>query len=185
MEVLWKVVGKILDSRLRAIQFHDMLHGSVAFRGTGTAIIEAKLFQELTSIHQVPAFEIFIDLRKAYDTVDRARLLGILEGYGVGPKARGLLHSYWTGQKVVAKQGGYYAKDVITPSRGVIQGDVLSPTLFLILTDAVIRHWLSLVMEDGSENHPGLGRKVKEVIGLFYVDDGMIWARDHQTGRAL
>ena len=37
---------------------------------------------------------IFLDLRKAYDTVDRERLLEILEGYGVGPNILGLLKFY-------------------------------------------------------------------------------------------
>ena len=35
-----------------------------------------------------------LDLRKAYDTVDRERLLEILECYGVGPNALGLLKFY-------------------------------------------------------------------------------------------
>jgi hypothetical protein len=55
------------------------LHGFRAKRGTGTAIFEAKLFQQLAKVAQVPIFEIFLDLKKAYDTVDRERMLEILE----------------------------------------------------------------------------------------------------------
>ena len=44
IEALWKVIEKIIDRRLSdSIQFHDVLHGFRAKRGTGTAIIEAKL----------------------------------------------------------------------------------------------------------------------------------------------
>ena len=34
---------------------------------------------------------IFLDLTKAYDALERSRSLEILEGYGVGPRARRLL----------------------------------------------------------------------------------------------
>ena len=38
---------------------------------------------------------IFLNLHKVYDALDRSRCLEILEGYGVGPKARRLLTNYW------------------------------------------------------------------------------------------
>ena len=45
-EVMWKVVAAILNRQLTAsITFHDLLHGFQAGRGTGTAILEAKLIQ--------------------------------------------------------------------------------------------------------------------------------------------
>ena len=44
---------------------NDVLHGFRSRRGTGTAIMELKLYQELASIDQDPIFLIFLDLRKA------------------------------------------------------------------------------------------------------------------------
>ena len=38
---------------------------------------------------------IFLDLHKAYGALDMSRCLEILEGYGVGPQYRRMLHSYW------------------------------------------------------------------------------------------
>ena len=39
-------------------------------------------------------YVIFLDLHKAYDALGRSRCLEILEGYGVGPRARELLQNY-------------------------------------------------------------------------------------------
>ena len=90
---------------------------------------------------------IFLDLQKAYDTVDRERLLEILEGYGVCPNALGLLTFYWNSQRCVAKSGKYHGETFV-PYRGATQGGVVSPTLFNILVDAVVRKWLADVMDD-------------------------------------
>ena len=45
LEVLWKVIEKVLDGRLSSIDLHDCLHGFRAGRGCGTGIMEAKLVQ--------------------------------------------------------------------------------------------------------------------------------------------
>ena len=68
--------------RLRTIQqMLDILHGFMVGRGTGTDIMELKLSQELARIDQYPLFLVFMDLRKAYNTVDQECLLITMEGY--------------------------------------------------------------------------------------------------------
>ena len=95
METIWKIVEGIMNKRLHAIQLHDSLHGSVKRRGTGTATIEAKLVQQLSYIEQEPLFAVFIDLRKAFDAMDRGRCLDILRKYGVGPNILRLIKNFW------------------------------------------------------------------------------------------
>ena len=46
-------------------------------------------------IKQEALYETFIDLRKAYDVMDRERCLEILEGYGVGPNILRLIERFW------------------------------------------------------------------------------------------
>ena len=43
-------------------------------------------------MREVVLHTIFLDLHKAYYALERFRLLDILEGYGVGPKALCILH---------------------------------------------------------------------------------------------
>ena len=108
MEVMWKVVVAILNLRLAgSIAFHDFLHGFWEGRGTGTATLEAKLLQQLAALSEDFLYVIFLDMHKAYDALDRFRCLDILEVYGVGPRSRILLQTYWRRLTVVARAGGY------------------------------------------------------------------------------
>ena len=49
---------------------------------------------------------------------------------------------------MVARAGGYYGT-AFGGERGVMQGDLLSSTIFNVVVDAVVRHWVHGVMEDG------------------------------------
>ena len=55
------------------VQFHDVLHGFWASWGAGTASLEAKLLQQLTAIRKEVFYEFFLDLQKAYGSLDRER----------------------------------------------------------------------------------------------------------------
>ena len=109
LETLWKVVEALIYTCLHAsLQFHDALHGFRAGQGTGTAIMELKLVQELAIVDQDPFLLIFLDLRKAYGTVDRVLLILTFEGYGAGTRLCGLLDTFWSHQKVVPRQNGFH-----------------------------------------------------------------------------
>ena len=89
---------------------------------------------------------IFLDLTKVYDNLDRSRCLEILEGYGVGPNSRRLLTNYWRRLNMVARARGYYGTS-FRGERCVTQGDPLSPTIFNVVLDAVVRHWVKRIVE--------------------------------------
>ena len=57
-------------------------------------------------MREVVLHTIFLDLHKAYYALERFRLLDILEGYGVGPKALCILHRYCERLQMVAWAGG-------------------------------------------------------------------------------
>ena len=82
LDTLWNVVEALINNRLLSIlHMHAVLHGFRSRRGTGAAIMELKIAQELANIYQDPLFLVFLDLRKAYDTVEQDHLLITLEGY--------------------------------------------------------------------------------------------------------
>ena len=57
-------------------------------------------------------FEVFLDIRKAYDALDRERALDLLAAYRVGPRTVHLLWTYWYQLIMVAKAGGYFGRPV-------------------------------------------------------------------------
>ena len=71
-------------------------------------------------------YVIFLDLTKAYDALDRSRSLEILEEYGVGPRVRRLLRTYWGKSMMVARAGGYYGNG-FKGARGVTQATHCHP----------------------------------------------------------
>jgi hypothetical protein len=120
LEPFWKVVEIEMDGRMEAIDFHDCLHGFLKGRCTGTATIEAKLAQQLASIEQEALYSTFIDLRKAYDAMDRERCLEILKGYGVVPNMLRLITAFWDMAVLVCRAGGRYGTP-FQAFRGVTQ----------------------------------------------------------------
>ena len=100
----------------------------------------------------------------------------ILEGYGVGPNSRRLLTNYWRRLTMVSRAGGYYGT-AFGGERGVTQGDPLPPTIFNMVVDEVVRHWVNGIMEE-EEARGETVREGRHQAALFYADDGMVVSSD-------
>ena len=174
---MWKVVATILNLRLTAsITFHDFLHGFRAGRCTGTATLEAKLLHKLADMRKEVLYLILLDLHKAYDALERSSCLEILEGYGVVPRACWFLQTYWMWLTMVARAGGYYGT-TFQGARGVTKGYPLSSTIFNVVMDAVVRHWVAVVIV-GVEERGKRGHESMHQAALFYSDYGMVDSSD-------
>ena len=77
---------------------------------------------------------------------------------------------------MVARAGGYYGTG-FKGTRGVTQGNPLSPTIFNVVVYAVVRHWVMLVVED-AEKRGERGKDGRHQAALFYVDNGMVASSD-------
>ena len=74
---------------------------------------------------------IFLDLAKAFDTVNHSILLKKLKTYGIRGNVFKLLESYLSGRSQFVKLDGIYSSTVQI-KYGVPQGSILGPLLFLI-----------------------------------------------------
>ena len=110
-------------------------------------------------------YEVFLDLKKDYDALNWGICLEFLVAYRVRPWTNNLLHNYWEGLTMVSRAGCYYGAP-FTGFRGVTQGYPLSPTIFNMVVDAVIYHWMTRA--DRNEMGPeGLRRVVPKLAALF------------------
>jgi hypothetical protein len=162
--------------RLASIEFHDCLHGGLLKRGTGTASIKAKLAQQLAWQDQCPLYEIYVDLKKAYDAIDRGCMMEILKAYGAGPNLLRLQNSFWENEKLVCRAGGCYDSP-FAAKIGVTQGGPLSSLVFNVCVDAVVREWLHQVLGDDAMRG-GIGDDVAKWLVAFYIDNGLVASRD-------
>ena len=66
---------------------------------------------------------------------------------------------------MVARAGQYYGTG-FKGERGVTQGDPLSPTIFNVVVDAVVRQWLLLATQE-AESMGEQGRERRRQAALF------------------
>lgn len=136
LSALNKILEKLLTSRL--VNFlcanNVMYKYQYGFRegcGTTTAIIE--LFDELA--REIDRKKIvgglFIDLKKAFDTLNHEILLKKLEKYGIRGVANDLIRSYLSNRKQYVTINGARSS-LRTTDIGVPQGSNIGPLLFLL-----------------------------------------------------
>ena len=80
----------------------------------------------------------FIDFKKAFDTIHRGKMLAILKAYGIPEElvtTISIMYAYTT-DKVITPDGETETFNILA---GVLQGDKLSPYLFVIVIDYVMR----------------------------------------------
>ena len=146
-----KILARILANRLLPLSEEILPESQCGFRparGTSDMIFAARQLQEKCREQHLPLYMAFIDLTKAFDSVNRVALWGALSKIGCPDKyvtILRLLHDDMTAT-VVGNGGSDTAPfKVVT---GVKQGCIIAPTLFAIFISAIL-HLTSQDLPEG------------------------------------
>lgn len=91
----------------------------------------------------------------------------------VCPRVIGLLRTFRGNRMTVARQRRYHG-NAFAVQRGVTQGDIVSPTIFNVVVEAVIRQWLNVVSDDSRIPIDGFVARVEGMGAFLYADDGLV-----------
>lgn len=159
-----KVYAKVLLNRALEIAGDKVMEEQCGFRGGRSVIDQTFTLQQIIekrSEFAMKTFACFVDIKKAYDSLDRELLWKILSEYGISGKLLSAIKSLYDNTTASVRIKNVYSKPFHL-EKGVRQGCVLSPFLFSLYFDYVVRK---------SMNHGGvkIGNEVVKI--LLYADD--------------
>ena len=120
----------------------------------------------------------FIDYAKAFDCVDHKKLWKILKEMGIPDHLTSLLRNLYAGQEATVRTG-HGTTDWFQIGKGVHQGCILSPCLFNLYTEHIMRN-ASL-----DEAQAGIKIARRNINNLRYADDTTLMAESEELKSLL
>ena len=161
LDVVGKVFARAIQERLQVIAERALPESQSGFRrgrGCCDIIFVARPTLEKAREHPDSLFTLFVDLRKAYNSVPREALWQVLEKYGVPSRLLRIVN-FHEGMQAEVRVGGSLS-DTLEVRNGLQQGCTLAPTLFNIYFSAVVASWRGGCAEAGVDVLYQHGRKL-------------------------
>ena len=191
MVVAGKVFARILLNRIQYMLDKKLLEEQAGFRSGRSTLDQVFILRtvmERSREFNQPLHICFIDLQKAYDSVNRETLWRICRAYGLSDKMIKMIKLLYEGTRAEVRIDGDLSTS-IQMKTGIKQGCLLSPILFNVYIDFVMRNVLeqtrveSVIMSyrlgDLWNSGNGNNDDVK-FLALMYADNIAVMCRSTQ-----
>ena len=161
-----KVMLKILHVRLQQYMNQELPDVQAEFRkGRGTRDQTANICWILDKAREVQKdiYFCFIDYTKAFDCMDHNKVWKILKEMGIPDHLTCLLRNLYAGQEATVRTG--HGTDCFQIGKGVRQGCILSPCIFNLYAEYVMRNARL------DEAQAGIKIARRNINNLRYADD--------------
>jgi hypothetical protein len=175
-----KLLNSVLRNRLLPVLNSLLLGYQSGFRPGRSAVEQIAAIRSVIDTcrtRQKAVSIVFVDFRKAFDSISRPSIVHLLEAYGVpSTLVTATMDLYTDSSAFVRTRDG--PTDSFNTSSGVLQGDTLSPLLFLLVVDYILRRCLR--EEDSYVLAPRRSSRSPAVHlpALAYADDVALLCRD-------
>ena len=176
-----KVMLKILQAGLQLYMNCELPDVQADFRkgrGTRDQIANICWIMEKGSEFQKNIYFCFIDYAKAFDCVDHNKLWKILKKMGIPDHLTCLLRNLYAGQEATVRTG-YGTTDWFQIGKGVCQGWILSPCLFNLYAEYIMRN------TGLEETQVGIKIARRNINNLRYADDTTLIAESEEELKSL
>jgi len=169
MSHLTKIFLRIIMNRMKNkvhFEISEEQYGFMPDKGTRNAVFILKNIAQRTIEMRKDLYLAFIDYRKAFDRVKHVQLLEMLDNIGVDDKDLRIIQNLYFEQSAAIKVDDNRSE--WTPIRkGVRQGCVLSPDLFSLYSEIILR---------SIKEAPGISVGGTNINNLRYADDTVLVA---------
>ena len=172
---------KILQARLQLYMNRELPDVQAGFRkgrGTRDQIANIRWIIEKAREFQKNINFCFIDYAKAFDCMDHNKLWKILKEMGIPDHLTGLLRNLYAGQEATVRSG-HRTTDCFQIGKGVCQGCILSPCLFNLYVEYIMRN---AGLEEAQAGIRIAGRNINN---LRYAEDTTLMAESEEELKRL
>lgn len=171
-----KLITKIITNKINSIiSLSDEQQGFRTGRSCTDAVFVIRQIAEKSIEYNIPAYMCFIDLEKAFDRVQLQDVVHLLYSRQVPLNLIKVIENIYNGNKVQAKINGELTEP-IPVEKGIRQGDSLSPLLFNLIMDEIIKQVRRL---------RGYRMGNRNITILCYADDAVLVAENEDDLQRL
>jgi hypothetical protein len=179
--VLYKIISKVLANRLKQVLPHIISLEQSAF--IPGRLITDNILVAFETLHTMDTrlkgkegfMAMKLDMSKAYDRLEWDFVEGVLRKIGFANRWISLLMScIRTVTYLILINGQPHG--LITPTRGLRQGDPLSPYLFILCAE-VLSSLLQHSSKEGLISGVSLSRGGTRIHHLFFADDSLLFSQ--------